>query len=353
MRPIRSSLCQTVLSIVIACPFLAVAQVHEAVDMQSVRSTLKDLRQGLNTPAQDSAQEANLFDIKNSFRASGSWKYRLQNTDKAQGGGVVDGGGGNISEGQLLDRKTQENLTPLPVKSLQNLVLSAYGERLQLLERSLPGFRSWLFAGFSIPWSLDASDSMNSICKNESLYSFNRQTVACQWLSSVNLRKSWFLDPRNEGVVADILIHELIRYQAIRLGKEKKLSRKEQDDITARTTVLILDPRKSASELYSSMRETGLLLDPEQAEYLRLRDLKSITQSLLFSVKMIFSTVKECSDPTLPPGRLKIVQDSYAIYTKSLQICNDFAKPETADTRLCEPMPNVQEAVQVGLQNCR
>lgn len=205
------------------------------------------------------------------FEFGSNWKARIQKS--AKGGGSVDGGGGNVSGGSLLDRLTNSYQQGLDSKKLKSLVMDTYKLRLQKLDLENRGFLSWLTAGFEINWISDEKDFDENLCKNKQIYGVEQKIVACQTLTSVHISKHW-LDNQNttDQDIADIVIHELIRYHVIRLGKISDLNLESQDALTSETTFKILSEEFAPDFIFKDLVKIGLLPDALEVETTRLNN---------------------------------------------------------------------------------
>ena len=309
--------------------------------------------------------------VRKSFDLGGDWKNRLRSL-KSGGGGGVDGGGGNISGGEIFDSYQNSGLVKLYSGTLRGMAEQFYGERLQSLEQNLPGFKQWLYSGFSIAWYADDKPFAEDVCLNQSVYKASHQIVACQTWTSVKLQKSWLAAPiprqssyamglvyeslygsssevstEDSGSVENIfenptssaiIIHELIRFQVIRLARELNLSRLDQDDMVAQVTAAILNPSVSAQDVYELLVRTSLLPSVDQFEQQRHSDMEKIQQDMYQNLKQLQGVIQECARGGMEPNGYQYLMSRYVEDGKS---CSQMAA--TADEKsLCVIQPNLR-----------
>jgi hypothetical protein len=249
------------------------------------------LAYGSNTTAAVNSIETQNFNI------SGNWDKRLDS-----GGGSMDGGGGNTgANGQLLDESTQSGSALSNKKLLQNL-LSVLGERLNGLEKALPGFQTWITSALksSIVWALDEKEFNQEICRNYKFHEGTQDLVACQSMTRVHFQKYWYDSTVSDTLggsekLAKMTLHELVRFHVIRLAKEKKLQRDQQDEITAAVTRLILNNTISGSMLYNELVKFNLLLVPIRLQTARLHEIAEITQIIAKNITLLSSLYELCN----------------------------------------------------------
>jgi hypothetical protein len=124
--------------------------------------------------------------------------------------------------------------------------------------------------------------------------------VACQSMTRVHFQKYWYDSTVSDTLggsekLAKMTLHELVRFHVIRLAKEKKLQRDQQDEITAAVTRLILNNTISGSMLYNELVKFNLLLVPIRLQTARLHEIAEITQIIAKNITLLSSLYELCN----------------------------------------------------------
>jgi hypothetical protein len=237
---------------------------------------------------------------KNNIAFSLNWQRRLKEkfeTTHSSGGGVVDGGGGNINSNtdQLLELSNTENTSPAPLIHLKNTVENVFGPRFDSIERQLPSFRNWIFAGFEngMVWALDRGEFKSPICQNFQINTTPQSIVACQSFKRVHLKESWY-KRTSEIDLAQMVVHELVRFHGIRLAREHGLAKDIQDETVALVTQAILDSNRNGKMLYDLLVEYHLLLGETEVQQRQLTVATSTIETIAMAYKGISDIIRTC-----------------------------------------------------------
>lgn len=171
---------------------------------------------------------------------------------------------------------------------------TSYSDRMKQLSKELPGFFDWLTEGFKIPWILTSEPLNTSLCKNKNPYKIKQKIVACQNLEMVKIQKDWF-ENSSPQEIADVFIHELIRYRVTWLASHFPLSQEGQDLLTARVTFNILSNEVSPSELFKLFTSVSLIPKNETIEKIRLHEIDFLLNAQINYIKGLMQINATCS----------------------------------------------------------
>lgn len=163
--------------------------------------------------------------------------------------------------------------TQLTWQQITDLVGHVHSRRVMEINRVAPGFAIWLLEGSSaISWVLTDEPLSQKFCQNAQVFQIQKKTVACQSFELVQIQRAWFQQASPKDI-ADVFVHELIRYRTNLLAKGFRLEQSTQDAITAQISESILNSTVSPEDLYQQLEKTNLLIDSARISELRVYEL--------------------------------------------------------------------------------
>ena len=236
------------------------------------------------------------------------------------GGGVADGGGGNISAqtGELLDLQVFSNTKRLRTRDLQALLETKFGRRIQTLEKDLPGLSDWLMFGFRKTWYLDGKGFDLKLCRPES----------CQTSASVFLNQDRFqnaADSEKPDMIVQALLMAQIQRSDLDVARQASvvdlISTQIQSDVTSARTV------------FESLVRFHLLDSAEAAERRRADWVRIIDAQLKKADLNWRSSIQNCANGTFDIS--KTLAKARLEYSTLAKLCLEIIRPQV-DGAACE-----------------
>jgi hypothetical protein len=224
----------------------------------------------------------------------------------------------------------------LTVDQLTSSLLSTpYAKRLVALNSALPGFIGWLYEGaFQTRWILTDEVPREPFCLNNQPYRLEQKIIACQKIDGVRFERAWYQAmEKNLPQRASVIIHELVRYKVMALASYTTLNQQEQDALTARITVALLDETISPENFYRTLEKANLLVDPVNLLGLRIYEVAYSMNMKAFLLENVIKFNSRCEN--LPQNLDRYFQPLIDRVYEYIGYCRRYARPEEAP-EFCE-----------------
>ena len=230
------------------------------------------------------------------------------------GGGVVDGGGGNLTANgdEILDQYQYGDLQKLDPQDLRSLLYKFYSPRIEAIEQETPGFRAWLENGFTKQWFLDPKPFNKAQCSSEKL-------GTCQTDDAVYFKLERY-QTKTDAEKASTILGELLR------NHTAELSAKMKEPATLDLQKKIQDPQFSGQRIYSTLVKATLLYSPEVTEQTRAEYVAQYDKNLKEILTSFEKLISACQQAPMNFSKsFYKAADKYASYVK---MCADWLDPQ-------------------------
>jgi len=223
--------------------------------------------------------------------------------------------------------------TALPWQKITALIGQIHSLRIMDINKAIPGFALWLLDGNSaVPWVLTDEPLNQKYCQNAQVFQIRQTTVACQSPEIVKIQRSWFQSALPKDI-ADVFVHELVRYRANLLAQETQVAQETQDAITAQITESILNPSVSPEDLYSQLERTNLLIESARIPELRIYEIVlTMKKKMSVLVEMIRFNMLCDQNPRIDKKVFELLQREAL---RQISNCHRYQTPEY-DKAVCE-----------------